>query len=298
MNGTPIAQGAASACAAAERCAKSGPKTSGPQIAPETAPKRTNDMPRARRSGGNISAAAARDSCTTAPEPPTIARPRQTRNADDAEQPAAMTAQPIAPPTNAPRMTGIRPTRSISRPAGPTASAPASEEDRRPEAEDPLDAGDGDERDGAERGRELERAGVRDEAAGEEERVPADVTPHNASVRRSPSANASAPPCDGCRTYGASSAVGGDAADGDRRGGRVSAPRGTGGQRRSRRASVGGSTPPSPDASARRSRAGRPPRRPSAASTRCTIVALASAGPEPVSWRSDVNGMPLTRAPR
>ena len=125
MNGTPTAHGAASACAAAERCAKSGPKTSGPQIAPETAPKRTNDMPRARRSGGNISAAAARASWTTEPEPPTIARPRHTRKADDVWQPVAMTAQPIAPPTNAPRMTGIRPTRSISRPAGPTASAPA-----------------------------------------------------------------------------------------------------------------------------------------------------------------------------
>jgi len=37
---------------------------------------------------------------------------------------------------------------------------------------------------------------------------------------------------------------------------------------------------------------------PSSASTRCTIVAVASAGPEPVSWRSDVKGMPLTRAPR
>ena len=29
-----------------------------------------------------------------------------------------------------------------------------------------------------------------------------------------------------------------------------------------------------------------------------TIVALASAGPLPVSWRSDVSGMPLTRVPR
>ena len=28
------------------------------------------------------------------------------------------------------------------------------------------------------------------------------------------------------------------------------------------------------------------------------VVALASAGPRPVSWRSDVNGMPETRAPR
>src|SRR5581483_7813462 len=37
---------------------------------------------------------------------------------------------------------------------------------------------------------------------------------------------------------------------------------------------------------------------PSSSSTRWTIVAEASAGPAPVSCRSDVNGMPLTRAPR
>src|SRR4051812_11427863 len=38
--------------------------------------------------------------------------------------------------------------------------------------------------------------------------------------------------------------------------------------------------------------------RPSSASVRRTIVAVASAGPRPVSWRSDVNGIPDTRAPR
>jgi hypothetical protein len=37
---------------------------------------------------------------------------------------------------------------------------------------------------------------------------------------------------------------------------------------------------------------------PSSHSVAWTIVALASAGPSPVSCRSDVNGMPLTRAPR
>jgi hypothetical protein len=31
---------------------------------------------------------------------------------------------------------------------------------------------------------------------------------------------------------------------------------------------------------------------------RRTIVAVASAGPPPDSWRSDVKGKPLTRAPR
>src|SRR5262245_7144343 len=36
----------------------------------------------------------------------------------------------------------------------------------------------------------------------------------------------------------------------------------------------------------------------SSSSTRWTTVAVASVGPDPVSWRSDVNGMPETRAPR
>src|SRR5262249_61212434 len=121
----PISHGAARAWATVERCAKSGPKTSGPHTAPETAPKSTNDIPRARRSGGNISAAAARESWTTAPAAPTSASPRQTRTADDVRQPDATTVQPTAPVANAARMTGIRPTRSINRPAGPTAIAPA-----------------------------------------------------------------------------------------------------------------------------------------------------------------------------
>src|SRR5437763_14444 len=53
-------QGHASSFGVSARFANTGPKTSGPKIAPETAAKRTNDIPRARRSGANISAAAAR----------------------------------------------------------------------------------------------------------------------------------------------------------------------------------------------------------------------------------------------
>src|SRR5581483_6734912 len=106
------------ACAAVERWAKSGPKMSGPQTAPVTAPNSTNDMPRARRSGGNISAAAALDRRTTAPAAPSTARPTQTRTAELHRQPPAMA------PANAPPITGMRPVRSESRPAGPTAAAP------------------------------------------------------------------------------------------------------------------------------------------------------------------------------
>src|SRR5207302_6688102 len=120
------------------RCAKSGPKTTGPQIAPETAPKRTSAMPRALRSGGNISAAAARESNTIAPAPPTSARPAQTSGADDARQPPATTPQPTAPKANAARITGIRPKRSESRPAGPTAAAPATRKIAGPRPRIPL----------------------------------------------------------------------------------------------------------------------------------------------------------------
>jgi len=60
MNGIPTSHGPTSPCASIARFANNGPNTTGPQTAPETAPKRTSDMPRARRSGGNISAAAAR----------------------------------------------------------------------------------------------------------------------------------------------------------------------------------------------------------------------------------------------
>ena len=37
---------------------------------------------------------------------------------------------------------------------------------------------------------------------------------------------------------------------------------------------------------------------PSSASTAWTMVAVASAGPAPVSWRSEVRGMPEMRVPR
>ena len=83
-------------------------------------------MPRARRSGGNISAAAARESSTIAcagaaeaePEEHELARHRPAAERDDDRARPSRSAKPA-------RITGIRPTRSESRPAGPTASAPA-----------------------------------------------------------------------------------------------------------------------------------------------------------------------------
>ena len=54
------------------------------------------------------------------------ARARGTRaRRTSTQQPSAVTAGPAMPSTKPPRITGIRPTRSEMRPAGPTASAPA-----------------------------------------------------------------------------------------------------------------------------------------------------------------------------
>jgi hypothetical protein len=103
-----------------------GPKTSGPQMAPETTPKSTIDMPRARRSGGNISADAARERSTIVCPAPQSPSPRNTSTPSFAAHPAATTSGPTVPSTNPARITGIRPRRSESRPAGPTASAPAT----------------------------------------------------------------------------------------------------------------------------------------------------------------------------
>ena len=65
-----------------------------------------------------------------------------------------------------------------------------------------------------------------------------------------------------------------------------------------RRASAAGSSSPSPDASARRSRGGRPPRDRARRAPDGRSSRVASARPRPVSWRSEVKGMPETRAPR
>src|SRR5438309_2042288 len=97
MNGIPRSHGPTRPWAEISRCAKSGPKTSGPQTAPDTAPKSTSDMPRARRSGGNISAAAARERSTIAPAPPSRTSPKHTSGADDTRQPPATTPQPSVP---------------------------------------------------------------------------------------------------------------------------------------------------------------------------------------------------------
>ena len=69
---------------ASTRCspANSGRKTSGPNAAPTTAPKSTSEMPRARRSGGYMSAAAARARMTVPAEAPTSPSPSTTSGVD------------------------------------------------------------------------------------------------------------------------------------------------------------------------------------------------------------------------
>ena len=48
-----------------------------------------------------------------------------TSGAESAKQPSAVSTQPIAPMTKPPAITGTRPRRSMSLPAGSAASAPA-----------------------------------------------------------------------------------------------------------------------------------------------------------------------------
>src|SRR5205814_10028308 len=96
MNGMPSSHGQTRPSAIIDRCANSGPKSTGPQTAPETAAKSTNDIPRARRAGSNIAAAAARDRRTIDAAPPTSARPSATSAPEPSAQPTATVPHPIA----------------------------------------------------------------------------------------------------------------------------------------------------------------------------------------------------------
>ena len=117
--------GSTSASRSSSFPAKSGRKTSGPSAAPKSAPKRTYEIPRARRSGGYMSAAAARASRIVPCAIPTRAKPAITSTAESTSQPSAVVRQPAMPARQPPARTGTRPYRSIRRPAGSAASAPA-----------------------------------------------------------------------------------------------------------------------------------------------------------------------------
>ena len=118
-------QGMTSVSSSKSLPAKSGRKTSGPRAAPNSAPKRTYEIARAFLSSGYMSAAAVRASSTAPFIAPMPMNPRITSGALSATQPSAVNTHPTIPTTKPPAITGTRPTRSISRPAGSAASAPA-----------------------------------------------------------------------------------------------------------------------------------------------------------------------------
>ncbi len=105
--------------------AKSGRKTSGPSAAPKRAPKRTYEIARAFFSSGYMSAAAVRAKSTAPFIAPTPTNPRITSGALSTTHPSAVSKQPSMPTTKPPAITGTRPKRSIRRPAGSAAAAPA-----------------------------------------------------------------------------------------------------------------------------------------------------------------------------
>lgn len=101
-------------------------KIAGPSSAPKTAPKSTRAIPRGRRSGGCMSAAAVLLSMTTPVVTPARTKPISTATREPAKTPNAVRSVPTIPIANPPASTGVRPKRSIVRPAGSAAMAAAA----------------------------------------------------------------------------------------------------------------------------------------------------------------------------
>ena len=118
-----VTHGATSSDGSSPLPAKSGLNTKGPKSAPTTEPLRTYEMPRARRSGGYMSPPAARESVTVPVALPIRKKPMTTPTPEEAPAESAVTRPPAAPRTNPVAMTGMRPRRSIARPAGSAAHA-------------------------------------------------------------------------------------------------------------------------------------------------------------------------------
>ena len=130
--------GTTSSCGVSARPANIGPKTSGPQIAPETTPKRTIDMPRARRSGGNISAAAARESRTIDCAAPQSAEPEEDEHAG-LERAARGGDDRARDPEHEPGADHRHPADAVGDPPRrPDGERAGDQEDGRAEAEDAL----------------------------------------------------------------------------------------------------------------------------------------------------------------
>ena len=287
--------------------AKSGPKTSGPRIAPETAPKRTKEIAAGAALGReHLGRGGAREQDRPAARRRRARSPTKTSGRESSRAAERGDAGTRAMPEARSRRGSPASARR-----GPSRARPArgerarDEEDRRPEAEDPLDPGDEHERDRGERDRELDHPGEADEL-GREQRPRSGGSGTVSTARRPASASSGVEAAaerrprrrgTGWRTYGAAERAcatrptGDDAAAARELGAErraASTPRGS--ARRFERSVPGcvGTTFQSRTSSAM----------PSSSSTRWTIVAVASAGPVPVSCRSEVNGMPETRVPR
>ena len=138
MKHEPTSHRRASESPSRSRPERSGLKTAGPRIAPNTAPKRTSAIPRARRSGGYMSPAAARASRDVPPAVPTRTSPRKTGTGDSSALPSAASPPPAAPRQKPVASTGTRPNRSIARPAGSAARAPDASTIAGPRPSSPL----------------------------------------------------------------------------------------------------------------------------------------------------------------
>ena len=229
-----------------------------------------------------MSPAAVRASRAIPCEPPIAANPVTSSTAESMPQASAVTRQPTIPRANPPASTGIRPTRSM-RPTGRhRAEGAGQQEDRRAEAEDPLDPRHQHERRGCDGDAELEHSGETGQRPRQQDRVAHDRVVVHASDLRRPSRNACAPPWDGWRTPGAPSARSatrptgitggfGRARPGTTSDSSISARVGRPVRVRLRRAGAG--------ASGRRSSRASRSSSPSSASVRRTIVAVASGGP-------------------
>ena len=131
-------------------------------------------MPRARRSGGYMSAAAARERMTVPEDAPTRARPRTTSGVESQWQPRATVDVATIPVTKPPR-DHLHTTEAIHRAARrKRGQRGRAEEDRRPQADDALDAGDEHERRRPDGDGHLQHPAGGGEPRGEEDAVPPD----------------------------------------------------------------------------------------------------------------------------
>ena len=228
-----------------------------------------------------MSATAVRESSTAPFIAPMPTNPRITSGARSSTHPSAVRTQPQKPTTKPPEMTGMRPRRSINRPAGSAASAPAVRKIAGPRPR--IDS------------IPVTRTSVIvatatascstpesvDQAQGEQDGVTADLVRarHGRAIQP---ARLGMP----ARRHGRDGGRGTPSADVRRRGRRRSTRRPSASsvdearaRRRSPRASGAGCTSRCPGCVGTTFQSSTSSSRPSSASTRWTIVAVASAGP-------------------